>query len=60
MIDQTYWLDDCDHILTLKVHEDNAEFSPDCADKPAGKTRKEQRATTSKRVDLPPSSVAAV
>jgi hypothetical protein len=51
LIDSTYWLDDCDHILTLKVHKDNREFSPDCADKPAGKTRKEQRATTSKRVE---------
>jgi hypothetical protein len=47
LIDPTYWLDDCDHILTVKVHKDNTEFSPDCADKPAGtgKTRKEQRET---------------
>jgi signal recognition particle GTPase len=51
MIDPTYWLDDCDHILTLKVHKDNTEFSPDCADKPAGKTRKEQHATALKRVE---------
>ena len=51
MIDPTYWLDDCEYILTLKVHKDNTEFSPDCADKPAGKTRNEQRATVSKRVE---------
>ena len=50
LIDPTYWLDDCSHILTLKVHKDNTEFSPDCADKPPGKTRKEQRADASKKV----------
>jgi hypothetical protein len=51
MIDPTYWLNDCDHILTLKVHKDNTEFSPDCTDTPPGKTRKEQRATASKRIE---------
>mgnify|MGYP006198631137 CR=1 FL=1 len=43
MIDPKFWLEECQYILSVKVHRNNGEWTTDCADRFPGPTRDAMR-----------------
>eukprot|EP01082_Thalassiosira_pseudonana_P007744 g6305.t1 g6305 contig23:158866-160446(+) len=43
MIDPMFWLEECQYILSVKVHRNNGEWTTDCADRFPGPTRDAMR-----------------
>jgi hypothetical protein len=49
MIDPMFWLEECQYILSVKVHRNNGEWTTDCADRIPGPTRDAMRQNDIKR-----------